>query len=205
MHKRISQLFRNHKVTLSLAFLAMASLFFLAISLESLEFESGDIFDTQGGSSILSSFLKLLNFDRFITILLLAFLVLGAIASIYVLSKKELRKEFLRKILQLSIFTAIFVLAFVIRGEEEEVQGISTPTPVVIPTAVSIPDALDDDFEFSQELPRSRSSSVLSRWSRSAPSPGACGCATGNPTCANWRRLPRQPPMTSKPVSTSKM
>jgi len=153
MRRRLSNIFRNRKVVLVLAILALVSLFFLAISLESLDFEAGEIFDSQGGSGVLSSFLKLLNFDRFITILILAFMVLGAIAAIYVLSRKELRKEFLRKILQLSIFTAIFVLAFVFRSGGEEAQATPTPTPIVAPTAVSIPDILDNDFEYSQELP----------------------------------------------------
>jgi hypothetical protein len=80
--------------------------------------------------------------------------VSGAIAAIYVLSKKELRKEFLRKILQLSMFMLMIILVFVFQSGEEEGQATPTPTPVTAPTAMEVPPFLDDDMlPEAEELP----------------------------------------------------
>jgi hypothetical protein len=152
MRRRYSNLFRNHKVVLILAILALVSLFFLAISLESLEFESGEIFKTQG-ENVLASILKLLSLDRIFTIFVVVLLVLGVISVIYVLTKKELRKEFLKRFLQLALFMALFALMILFRSGGEEAQPTPTPTPIIAPTAISVPQFLDNDFEFSQELP----------------------------------------------------
>lgn len=152
MRRRFSDFFRNHKVVLTLATLALVSLFFLAISLESLDFEAGEIFKSEGGNA-LASFFKLLSLDRFFTILIIVFLILGTIATIYILTKKELRKEFLRRFLQLALFMALFAVMIIFRSGGEEAGATPTPSPIVAPTAISVPQFLDNDFEYSQELP----------------------------------------------------